>query len=222
MNTNYNKLTVNVQDVWKGSILGSLAHAIMVAKYPFLSYEQSWDGANYNVQDGQGVRGTVSFIDNCCAAALRDDSQKKLFTGKEIDYLLMGVDKIIEGVFKEETLQYLLDEVNGEAVPTITAIFWGTDDLYTSLSIENMMRGGGNLLEKQFMKYQDAFPAWCEEYKMDDSQASLLEKLYSEKIKNPEKILIIEKNDVKIIEYFEEEGKEESIQSLKELNIFLP
>ncbi|MGG4154302.1 hypothetical protein [Peribacillus muralis] len=54
----------NYQNLWNGCILASIAHAIMVTEYPDFFYEHSWDDNNYNVQDGQGTRGTISFKDN--------------------------------------------------------------------------------------------------------------------------------------------------------------
>jgi hypothetical protein len=40
---------LNKNNIWNGCILASIAHAIMVAQYPELSYEHSWDGENYNI-----------------------------------------------------------------------------------------------------------------------------------------------------------------------------
>jgi hypothetical protein len=44
------------EQLWEGCILASIAHAIMVAHYPELSYKKSWDDFNYNMQDSPGVR----------------------------------------------------------------------------------------------------------------------------------------------------------------------
>lgn len=61
-----------------GCILASLAHAIMVAKYPFLANEHSWDGANYSVQDSEGQRGTITFLNGICVAAFRNDNSERI------------------------------------------------------------------------------------------------------------------------------------------------
>lgn len=64
---------LNQTNLWNGCILASIAHAIMVAHYPELSYEHSWDGDNYSVVDDEGGRGTVSFKRDYFVAAFRND-----------------------------------------------------------------------------------------------------------------------------------------------------
>jgi hypothetical protein len=47
--------------LWRGSLLASIAHAVFVARAPFLAYSQSWDGRNYSLQDSTGSYGTTAF-----------------------------------------------------------------------------------------------------------------------------------------------------------------
>ncbi|WP_317367261.1 hypothetical protein [uncultured Tyzzerella sp.] len=42
-NKNYNILEIDLIKLMEGCFLFSIAHAIMVAKYPMLSFEHSWD-----------------------------------------------------------------------------------------------------------------------------------------------------------------------------------
>ncbi len=56
------KLNWQREHLWEGCILASIAHAIMVAHYPELSNEQSWDDINYNVQDSLGLEGQLPSI----------------------------------------------------------------------------------------------------------------------------------------------------------------
>jgi hypothetical protein len=65
------------KQLWEGCILASIAHAIMVAHYPELSNEQSWDGFNYNVQDSSGTRATITFHPNCLVAAFRNEYSER-------------------------------------------------------------------------------------------------------------------------------------------------
>ena len=58
MSNNINEVSWRMEELWQGCILASIAHAIMVAHYPELSNEHSWDGINYNIQD------VFMFLDN--------------------------------------------------------------------------------------------------------------------------------------------------------------
>ena len=51
---------INPYNLWKGCILASIAHAIMVSHYPLSACEHSWEGNNYSFQDMSGIRGTIS------------------------------------------------------------------------------------------------------------------------------------------------------------------
>lgn len=56
------KLHIDREQLWKGCVLNSIAHAINVAHCPDFSHESSWDGFNYSMQDSQGDKGQLRFI----------------------------------------------------------------------------------------------------------------------------------------------------------------
>ena len=68
-----NKLSFKKSDLYNGCLIGAIAHAIVVGKYPELAYEQSWDGISYNLVGDNGVRGTVTFDGDICVAAFRNE-----------------------------------------------------------------------------------------------------------------------------------------------------
>src|ERR1041385_8355406 len=59
-------------DLYSGSILGTVAHAVWTARHPELAHEQRWDGGNYCVQDTSGAYGTVTFDASGLVAAFFD------------------------------------------------------------------------------------------------------------------------------------------------------
>ncbi|MEK4700189.1 hypothetical protein MKX47_11380 [Solibacillus sp. FSL R7-0668] len=77
---------LNKNNLWSGCILASVAHAIMVAHYPELSYEHSWDGDNYSVVDDSGGRGTITFKDNYFVGAFRNDNFPRTDISTAIDF----------------------------------------------------------------------------------------------------------------------------------------
>jgi len=77
MNTKKILLPWNYKSLWEGCILVTIAHAISSACYPEFLYEHSWDGINYSVQDSARARGTITFHEDYCVGAFRDDKYTK-------------------------------------------------------------------------------------------------------------------------------------------------
>ena len=113
----------NSEQLWKGCILAGIAHAIMVAKYPSIDNEHSWDGCNYSIQDSAGQRGTISFVDGFCIAAFRNDNSKRVSDFMNFNAYFNGASEEVVKLALEETLQYLLEEVGENTVPVITTAF---------------------------------------------------------------------------------------------------
>lgn len=82
LNSQFNK-----NNLWSGCILASIAHAIMVAHYPELSYEHSWDEDNYSIVDDSGGRGTITFKENYFVGAFRNDNFLRTDISTAIDFL---------------------------------------------------------------------------------------------------------------------------------------
>lgn len=208
----------NYEQLWNGCILASIAHAIMVAHYPFLSNEHSWDGFNYNVQDSEGIRGTVTFQKNNLVAAFRNDETVPRNISS-LDFFKGAPDKIME-IAKGETLQYLLERVNGRDIPLITTAIWGNENQIFSLdTFDTMIENGGGLLERQVMEFHEAIESWQEYYEMTVQQITLLKNIYQRKISKPNEKIVLSLNDINLIGTVDEEGLNESRISFGEIGI---
>lgn len=214
------KLELNRDKLWDGCILAGIAHAIMVAKYPLMANEQSWDGLNYSVQDSSGQRGTVSFKDNCCVAAFRNDNSVRMRTSIDLKRYFEGADEFIMQLAHEETLQYLLDEVDGEVTPIITTAFWGREELVTNDTIAEMLVNGGNLIKNQVCDIPMAIQHWKDVYEMSDKQVDLMNLLYKKKKNNLDQLIKLSKEEVNFLGTKSEEGMIECKESFAEMNIF--
>lgn len=218
------KLDWTIDQLWKGCILKSIAHAIMIAHHPLLSYENSWDSFNYCVQDDEGIRGTVTFCDNYCIGAFRNDfSDRFSLSFKEMksasEYFLNAPKEIIELATKE-TLQYLLLDSDGDILPVITTAFWGKDnELFTADSVDDFMEYGGRILETQAMGLDSAIEVLVDYYEMESKQVQLLLQIYTRKIKNPDSPIILTKKEIDMIGTDNKEGVKESLTSFQEINI---
>lgn len=216
------KLDWKADELYNGCILASIAHAIMVAHYPELSNEQSWDGENYSVQDNSGMRGTVTFHDGFCTAAFRNDNSDRISTVlpmNAIDYFRNASKEIIK-LAETETLQYLLEKVGGKTIPVITTAFWGDKNgLFTVDSLDEMLKNGGELLKRQVLGHDLSVQAWQEYYDMSEPQVNLLKSIYLHKITNPKGILTISKKEIDLIGIDDEDGLDESRESFSEMGI---
>ena len=211
------------EQLWKGCILASIAHAIMVAHYPDLSNEHSWDGINYNVQNSTGARGTITFNPRYCIAAFRDDNSDRIAIKSKVQkahaYFKNAPNEIIN--FAEtETLQYLLDNVDGKMVPLITAAFWEMANKLVSVDkFDDMINNGGFLLEIQLMDFEAAIKAWKAYYDMSAQQYDLLESIYIRKVAQPTGTLILSKGEIALIGTDDPDGLDESKTSFEEIDI---
>lgn len=223
MNSNLNKIQWSKGHLWEGCMLASIAHAIMVANYPDLSNEHSWDGMNYSVQDSEGARGTITFSGDCYVGAFRDDNSERLSKEESLfeykTYFNDAPNNIFE-LAQKEALQYLLQKVNGKIVPLITTAIWGNEtESFSNDTFEDLKGNGGFLIDRQIMKLEFAFDSWKKYYDMTDQQYDLLRNIYKRKIEQPNQLLILSAEEINMIGTDDEEGLYESRTSFNEIGI---
>ncbi|CAM4151780.1 hypothetical protein BAMA_05340 [Bacillus manliponensis] len=212
------KLPIERDELWKGCMFTSIAHAIMTAHYPDFSHESSWDGMNYNIQNSEGARGTVTFHPECIVAAFQDmDSEREV---EEAISYFEGAGEKVKEIAEEETLQYLLEDIDGEMKPFVTAAFWEENGIMYSVdSLDEVEVHSGCLLEAQLMRIEEAEEFLEENYEMNESQLKLLRIVYERKIENPNEQIVLSKDEVEMIGAEDEEALAESKTSFEEMNI---
>lgn len=212
---------LNKKSLWSGCILASIAHAIMVAHYPELAYEHSWDGDNYSVVDGSGGRGTITFKGNYFVGAFRNENYTRTDIPIALDFFTEAPKEVLE-LAKNETLEYLLEENDdGTTSPSITTAFWGDNDTFTSVdNIIKIVRYGGYLLERHLTESDSAIESWRDYYEMTSEQVSLLKSIYDRKVINPHGKIILSKSEIEIIGTADQEGLSESITSFEEIGVY--
>ena len=117
--------------IWPGALLASIGHAIFVARAPFMTHEQSWDGLNYSVQDSEGSRGTISFDESkinfvavfYLQTSRRNPLNRDVTNANDSTVYVRDVPDQLKKL-THEALQYVIPDVAGEAQPVITAAFW--------------------------------------------------------------------------------------------------
>jgi hypothetical protein len=179
--------------LWRGAVLGTIAHAIWVVAHPILAAAQGWDGATYLLNDGSGDRAAITFAPGRVAAAFFDLHSERCPFRREPrlpfgatyhteDYFAGAPESILE-LARRETLQYLFDDYQGRAQPVITAACWSADEALTAREPwPQVCAHGAHLIAIQTLPPEDAMAAWAEEYELGDNQAALLRTLFARRI----------------------------------------
>jgi hypothetical protein len=216
--------------LWLGAILGSIAHAISVSKYPEISNEQSWDGTNYSVQDSMGSRGTIAFAgetgEDIVGVFFDANSSRNPFRSEVVDYsvdrFLMGMPTHLHKLAYEEALQYVLQDYRGVVMPVITAAFWSKGDrLEASEPWQQVFENGAHLIRIQLMELSQALSEWQEAYDLSSSQVALAQSLFDRKIATPDRPITLDsrERDILLAEATSDEGIDESRASFAEIGI---
>lgn len=175
----------------RGALLGTLAHAIWVSENPLMAAMQSWDGPNYLLNDMSGTLGTITFAENDIIGAFFDSksSRNPLASGASYstDRYLKGMPDDLMLLARNDTMEYMLQEYQGENVPVITAALWSKgDELVAIEPWKNVSDNGGHILRIQLMDDAAALVTWCDEYGLSGEQADLLHALYERKTSRSE------------------------------------
>ena len=176
---------VTKNDIYSGCLIASISHAIMTNVYPELSYEQSWDGANYSIQNSSGLRGTITFENDFCVGAIRNEMSSSIVGGEFIQECIRSFPSNVVCKAYEETFQYLLLEKDGIVAPYVTSVFWAD---YNTLHYEekfiDSIKEDFTLFENILLPKKTAIKKWKEYYDMDSKVIELIDILYQWKMKD--------------------------------------
>jgi hypothetical protein len=221
----------SLRQLWEGAILGSIAHAVAVSRFPVVANEQSWSGEVYNVQDSSGSRGTICFeLDEqefpvrCAGAVFSLTSERRgLVDGIPDDASRYFSEAGSECVsLSQRAFRYLLDDFNGRKLPWVTSGFWvESEECHSQDTWTSFLLNGGYLLERQFKDFGRAKHDWIKEFSMPSSEVNLVRSLYNQKIKMPGEWLTLNHEQVALI-VGNKVGVDECRKSFAELRIELP
>lgn len=182
-------IEISPKKLYEGCLLAALVHAVTVGEYPEFNYEHTWDGINYCLNNSEGCRGTITFHHEYIVAAFREEAKVDL-SKNALDFF-DGAPIEIKELASIETLQYLLDDVNGVTKPLITAALWGTwTELWSNQPMELFLENCANIFETQLLDFSDAMKAWNENYEFHDGQEKLISSLFHKKVSNEGKASI--------------------------------
>ena len=220
--------------VWPGSLLASIAHAVFVARAPFMAHEQSWDGQNYNVQNSEGSRGTIAFGEdkNCFVAIFylqtsgRNPLKKGLHEMNEATTFVRGVPDHLKALL-QEALQYVLQDVPGHAVPVITAAFWS--DLSSSRVTagepwSDVVKHGAVLVRNQTLPADVAIKRWASDFEFTTAQTAFTDALFKRRLTTANGVVHLTSAEAQQVRSMADgdAGFQACRESLSEIGIVLP
>jgi len=219
--------------LWSGCILASIGHAIWVARAPFMSYLQSWDGPNYSFQNGQGSRGTVAFGDGhetCVAVFYLNDSPRNPIRRKANDptFGMKWLREIPASLkpLADVAAQHVLQDVGDRTLPVITAAFWSDPDDSRFAAGEpwpDVLANGATLLDYQLLPVELSIAGWAEEYEWSGGETVLLQEIFARRIATwgP---MTLSGSEAEFLESYatSASGIHECRQSLAEIGIVFP
>lgn len=217
-NLQYIKKNLNYNHIYKTTIIASIAHAIMVATYPELSYEHSWDGFNYNFNNGEGDKMTLSFINGICVGGIFSNDSGYI---KNLDRYLTNAPQEIKKIFIEETSQYFLENIDGNVTPILSTVFWlEVDNINLIETYEDFQSNGGYVLESFSLDIEDFFSKCEEYYEMNLKQLKLLKSLSEKKLNKIKMMIPLTEQEISMIGG-DKEYWYESKESFEEINIYM-
>ena len=212
-------ININPVKLYEGCVFAAIVHAVTAGEYPELNYEHSWDGINYCMNDSQGCRATITFHPDYIIAVFQDMSKYdfNMDLRMDIQELLTEMPEDILELARAEALQYVLEDINGEIQPVITAAFWGTwEGLSSSQAWVEIWENGGYIIRNQLLSHQESLVQWDDYYGLNNEQMNLIESLYERKMQNRSNAIYMSDEEMKYL--YGDIG--ECIESLQELNIY--
>ncbi len=180
--------------VWPGSMLASIAHAVFVARAPFMAHEQSWDGRSYNMQDSAGSRGVITFGEDKNSFVAFFYLDGKPTTTRRDDRYAASVLRAVPARLRRlalEATQYILDDVGRKAVPVATAAFWSDPDGSRVAATErwqDVLEHGALLAKNQVLPAELGLQRWVREFELSPAEAALTELLFMRRCSSTEPV----------------------------------
>lgn len=214
-------------DLWRGAILNTIAHAIWITSRPLLAYELSWDGSNYSRQDTMGTHGTVSFYEDSVVGVFFDlHSPRNPFKSKkkyDIQVFEKGMPSELLMRAEQEALQYVLEEYEGKIQPVITAAFWSKGEHLTAAEPwANVVTHGAHLIRIEVTQTEKAFREIQTQYEFSDEQIQLVRSIYERKVEMPNANLLLTERERDQISSQGVQGLEQCRELFSKIGITLP
>lgn len=213
--------------LWRGAMLSTIAHAIWITPDRLLSYEVSWDGINYSRNNTQGTRGTITFHRDRVVAVFCDDDSPRAPWHLDGPYTLepysSSMPDDVRRLAEQEAFQYVVDDVDGWAISVVTAAFWSDGEaLIASEPWAEVLAHGAHLIETELMHMPEALEDFRDGYEWADAEIQLLQSIFTRRMEAATGPIYLEEWEWAAFIANGTEGLEESRALLADIGIMLP
>ncbi len=199
--------------VWRGAILGGLAHAIMAAENAFYGLSRSWIGMDYLADNQQGQYGAISFEGPLVVATFFDSKSPRRPYHRRKSYDLRRLFRRCPPCHRclLKTRPNLAPELFEEGVRCATTAFWNVGDLLTAADPwEVVLEEGARLVHTELMEdIEEALGEWQVEMDMKPGQLLLARSLFDRKMAKPTGIIDLTKDEVAFLRSTSEKPSDE-------------
>jgi hypothetical protein len=209
------KLPIFYEELYDNCLYSSIAKAVWCIKNPMMSYSHSWDGMNYNVQEGS-ARGTITFdIPNTTLVGVIEDLDSSRI-GRYPEFkaieLLNEAPETTKALAVNETFYYQLDTIYKDVpstaqsgflsrfakktapfeeivVPVATIAFWSEgNEIFTSDILDDFVNNGGESIVEIMMPAKELRAYWEVEYEFTAEESKTVDYLFQLKKNGDTKI----------------------------------
>lgn len=163
--------------VWRGAILHSIVNATMVAENPFFRRFLFWDGNNYVLNGANGTYATVAFGGPTGPlVAVFFDVHSRLNpmpfgSSCDVEPFFKGMPPLQRSIAFDRALLYNRQDVDGRAVPVVTAAFWDNGEFLTgAFTWKEIFDNGAHVIEVELMDPQIGICELEDGYEMTKKQ----------------------------------------------------
>jgi len=214
------KLEYPAKRLTSGCLYSSVAHAVANLKFPFFSYDQSWNGENYSFQFDRS-RGTVTFDkeNDLIVAAFRDDTSSRLLDYPEYKaaWLFSEADERVRKIAESETLEYLYYAFGKVSMPAATTAMWSEGDaMYSPDDDAAFIVNGGEFIGIICAPPEELAEHWIEQYEFTEDELAAVDYLYKSKCDGVARLAL---KDIPLAIDKGSDGYAEFLTSLSELSM---
>lgn len=213
------ELPIDKAALYDACILSTLFHLVGELKDPIFSYEQSWDDNHYHRINDEG-RGTITFLDDGFIAAFRFEGSRRLREEFDIENKLKEMPEKYREIAESETLQYLLEDVDGVVQPSITTFIWNINGkTYSFDDLTTFQTESAELIMPHISNEKDIMNYWMEYHEdLDKNELDFVNTLWNFYKKNKSfKGLKLSISDLP--NSYQDDGLREFVETLNELGI---
>jgi len=223
------KIFPAIQDLWRGALLNTIAHAIWIAADPLLAYEVGWNGKNYLRQDSMGTSSAIHFADSSTVVGtfFASGSIYNPFSNPDyvydIELFFRGIPRELRVIANVETLSFMQQEHKGVVQPIITAAFWGSDrNLTAAMPWDKIWENGAHILEIELMPLESVFETLEADLEITAEQLDLIKALFRKRGMELDSTIILDDGEYRALISHGNAGIAETERLLSAINIRLP